>query len=152
MLDPAQGLVVYTDGSCAATDRIGGWGWYAEDTSGGTDLDGGPEWDTTISRMELTAAAKALETLHTECGPCIVLVISDSEYVVKGINDPSRKRNNNVDLWLWLEEVKACHELVAFEHTRGHAGTHGNEMADQIAGEMRLSAKALAEAVDPYEP
>lgn len=149
MLDPSQGLVVYTDGSCAATDRIGGWGWYAEDTSGGTYSVGGPEWDTTISRMELMAAIQALHMIYAKYGPCVILLFSDSEYMVKGINDPKRKRNNNVDLWIWLEAEISKHEAVEFEHTRGHVGTHGNEMADQLAGEMRRAAKVAA--LEDYE-
>lgn len=136
-----EGLTIYTDGSCSSRDRFGGWAWVAIDPLSHHSMEGGSESDTTISRMELTAPAEALTSIYEEHGPSVVLVISDSEYVVLGVQQSHRKRNKNVDLWLWLDEAIRLHEAVEFEHTRGHAGDEGNEMADKLAGEMRLVAK-----------
>jgi ribonuclease HI len=135
-----QGLIVYTDGSCSAVDRIGGWAWVAVDLFDLAYSDGGSEIGTTISRMELRAACEALDALYDEFGPSTILLYSDSQYVVLGINEPSRKRNKNVDLWLWLEEARRQHDEVVFEHVHGHKGTEGNEEADRVAGEFRKAA------------
>jgi ribonuclease HI len=140
-LNADLGLVVYTDGSCSHLDKLGAWAWVAVDLIGNAHQAGRAIHDTTISRMELQAACEALDALYDEFGPLVILLYSDSEYLVKGINEPSRKRNKNVDMWLWLEEARAKHTLVEFEHTRGHAGNEGNEAADKLAGEMRLGAK-----------
>lgn len=139
-LYPGEGFILYTDGSCAATDRVGGWAWVAMDTADHTACNAGSDYDTTISRMELTAAWDGLEEIWEVHGPCTVLVISDSEYVVLGVQDPSRKRNKNVDLWVALDEAIRKHEQVEFMHTKGHAGDAGNEEADRLAGEFRRAA------------
>lgn len=136
-----EGLIVYTDGSCHNADRIGGWAWVAVDPIDRMALDAGSARDTTISRMELTAPIQALFDIYEEFGPSTVLVVSDSEYVVLGATDRRRKRNKNVDLWLELDELVDLHEGVEFIHTKGHAGDPGNEIADKLAGEMRLAAK-----------
>jgi ribonuclease HI len=134
------GLVLYTDGSCAATDRVGGWAWVAVDVAGQAACNAMSAVDTTISRMELTAAWDGLEEIWEIHGPCTVLVISDSEYVVLGVQNPTRKRNANVDLWIGLDEAIRKHTVVEFMHTRGHAGDPGNEEADRLAGEFRRAA------------
>lgn len=137
--------LVYTDGSCSAKDRVGGYAWKIvaehEDVVGG-----GSEIDTTISRMELMAVISVLKEINiwTLCGDGpngeVVLVYSDSEYVVKGFMDKQRNRNKNVDLWLWLEDEARRFDLVHMEHTRGHAGDPDNEDVDRLAGEFRQAA------------
>jgi ribonuclease HI len=97
--------LVYTDGSCSAKDRVGGYAYkiVVEDEE---YLGGGSEVDTTISRMELMAAISGPQSFaHETYGPCYILLHSDSEYVVKGFMNSQRKRNKNVDLWLELDEV-----------------------------------------------
>lgn len=44
----------------------------------------GGERETTNNRMELMAAIRALEALKRSCE---VLLVTDSEYVMKGINE-----------------------------------------------------------------
>src|SRR5215218_5390519 len=134
------GLIVYTDGSCSYLDKVGGWAYVATDIFERTYPVGGAERDTTISRMELTAPLMALLDIYEEHGPSTLLVISDSEYVVLGVQDTTRKRNKNVDLWVALDEAIRMHEAVEFQHTRGHAGDAGNEEADKVAGEHRRAA------------
>jgi ribonuclease HI len=137
--------LVYTDGSCYAADRIGSYAWVVIDGEGNEELQGSAVADTTISRMELMGAIRALEWILDSFGPSYILLYSDSEYVVKGITDRSRKRNKNVDLWLWLDEMVDAHEHVEFEHCRGHVGNYYNEMVDKLAGELRLGARVQAD-------
>ncbi len=122
---------LYTDGSCHAGDRIGGWAWHCPSLDDGDDY--GYEYDTTISRMELKAVIMGLAEIGRKHGPSIVNVFSDSEYVVKGITDRSRKRNHNQDLWRLLDQVTDAHEAVTYQHVRGHSGDDGNERVDQMA-------------------
>lgn len=133
--------LVYTDGSASVKDRTGGYAFKIVDEHGADRVGGGSAVDTTISRMELMAAIAALDEVaagHMD-EDIYVLVISDSEYVVKGFMDKSRARNKNVDLWLWLEEM-AAGMVVWFEHTKGHAGHPDNEEVDKLAGEFRQAA------------
>jgi ribonuclease HI len=132
--------LVYTDGSASVKDRTGGYAYKIVDEFGVEKVGGGSEVDTTISRMELMAAIAALEVLSDpDVLATHVLVISDSEYVVKGFNDKARARNKNVDLWLWLEEL-AEGMVVWFQHTKGHADDADNNEVDKLAGEFRQAA------------
>lgn len=130
-------LHVYTDGSCYTGDRIGGWAWVTIDDFGEETYGGGSDIDTTISRMELLAAIDPLETIYEDCGPSDIVLYSDSQYVVLGITDRSRKRRANNDLWDWLDDITDAHSSVEYIHVRGHQGNHYNEMADKLAGEFR---------------
>jgi ribonuclease HI len=100
---------------------------------------GQSEVDTTISRMELMAPIDALDAIMFTWGPSVVLVHSDSEYVVKGITDRTRQRKKNVDLWDRLDSVVDDHVEVVFEHVRGHSGDHYNELVDRYAGTLRCN-------------
>jgi hypothetical protein len=63
----------------------------------GNEVPGGAtEHDTTISRMELMGAIDALESVRFVAGPCVVLVYSDSEYVVTHDTIISYGPNNGV--------------------------------------------------------
>lgn len=136
-LNPSQGIAVFTDGSAYTKDRSGGWAWVALDAFEGVHTASGSASDTTISRMELQAATEALVALHEALGPQEVLIYSDSEYVVLGCQDKSRKRLKNVDRWDALDEVINLHTEVTFEHVKGHSDSVYNEMADELAGKAR---------------
>lgn len=114
-------VLIYTDGSWKSRIQAGGWsclmvsGPYWQILSGFTG-------NTTISRMELTAVATALESLNT---PCNVTVVSDSQYVVKSINEWIRNwyHNNwktskkttvdNVDLMMRIATQMLTHNVRA---------------------------------------
>lgn len=129
--------LVYTDGSCWTKDKIGSWAWIAIDSGGHEEIHGDWEPDTTISRMELRAVLEALETIYDMSGPSIILVNSDSQYVVMGANDRTRNRNKNNDLWDMLDFAIDSHHLVVLEHVKGHDGNHYNEIIDRLAGQLR---------------
>jgi ribonuclease HI len=139
--------LVYTDGSCSAKDRVGGYAWKVVGEDGDECIGGGSEVDTTISRMELMAAISALESLINDAfwqrydgEETVVLVISDSEHVVLGFNIKTRARNKNRDLWERLEAAASEFTLVEFQHVKGHAGHTDNEECDKLAGEFRQAA------------
>lgn len=139
--------LVYTDGSASVKDRTGGYAWKIVDENGEEELGGGHEQDTTISRMELMAVISALNEIliweevgHEDKPQGIVLIHSDSEYVVKGFMDNTRARNKNVDLWETLDHAASWFALVHMEHVKGHAGHADNEDVDNLAGEFRQAA------------
>lgn len=101
--------------------------------------------DTTISRMELCGPIAALDEILMMAGPSTCLVYCDSQYVVMGITDRSRARNKHNDLWDLLDDLVDEHELVVFEHVKGHAkdsrGHPFNDAVDVKAGEVRKALR-----------
>ena len=105
----------------------------------------GAEPATTNNRMELTAAAAALEALTR---PCRVVLHTDSEYVRNGITrwHTGWVRRNwrnaagdpvaNIDLWQRLLAAEKQHK-VDWRWVRGHSGDVMNERADQLATAAR---------------
>jgi ribonuclease HI len=92
--------------------------------------------------MELMAAISALTFIMAAGSEeeSVVLIYSDSEYVVKGFMDKTRARLKNVDLWNVLDNLSSWFELVHMEHVKGHAGHADNEAVDRLAGEFRQAA------------
>ncbi len=102
----------------------------------------GGEAQTTNNRMELTAVIEGLRALKE---PCRVRIVTDSQYVVNGIEkgwakswkaNGWRKKDKkpalNPDLWDALLNLLDKHE-VRFEWIRGHAGHPQNERCDAMA-------------------
>jgi len=135
---------VWTDGGCKPNPGPGGWGVVLRCRGVEKELSGG-EMETTNNRMELTAAASALEALTRGCR---VVVHTDSEYVRNGITrwHTGWVRRNwrnaagdpvaNMDLWKRLLEVEKRHS-VEWKWVRGHSGDAMNERADQLATAAR---------------
>lgn len=133
---------LFTDGACRGNPGPGGWGAILRFAGTEKVLSGG-ERDTTNNRMELTAAIEGLSALKR---PCRVRLVTDSQYVMKGITEwiegwkrrewrtASRQPVKNVDLWRRLDEVVTGHD-VDWQWVKGHAGHEGNERADTVANE-----------------
>jgi ribonuclease HI len=85
--------------------------------------------------MEIMAAIEALRALDPGVP---VIVRSDSQYLVRTMNDGWR-RTKNLDLWQQLDREVARHD-VRFEWVRGHAGDALNEEADALAREATQPA------------
>lgn len=136
-LNPTDGLLVYTDGSYC-NKGPGGWSWVAVDAHGGSETNCGYiEPPTTNNRAEMVAVASALHDLFQKYGPCEIEIVSDSSYVVLGLQFPERARKVNNDLWDRMEEKAALHRWVQYRHVRGHVGITWNELADKLAVEAR---------------
>ena len=130
----------FTDGACRGNPGPGGWGVLLRYGEHERELCGG-EAHTTNNRMELMAAIQALESLRE---PCQVTLVTDSEYVRKGITEwlPAWKARNwrtaakkpvkNAELWQQLEAASQRHQ-VDWQWVRGHSGHPENERADQLA-------------------
>ncbi len=131
---------IFTDGACKGNPGVGGWGALLVCAGVEKELWGG-EPSTTNNRMELMAAIRGLEALKR---PCQVNLVTDSEYVMKGIQQwmPNWKKRGwktaarepvkNADLWQLLDAQVARHQ-VSWQWVRGHTGHHGNERADDLA-------------------
>lgn len=103
----------------------------------------GGEPYTTNNRMELTAAIKALTALTR---PCRVRLVTDSQYLQKGVSEwmknwkrrgwktAKNTRVKNADLWKQLDELVSIHE-VHWEWVRGHAIHRENQLVDKMARE-----------------
>ena len=94
--------------------------------------------------MELQAVIEGLRTLKRKCR---VKVVTDSQYVQRGITQwvPKWIRNDwrrgskagsepvkNVEYWKTLVDL-CCRHDVTFQHVRGHAGHPENEECDRMA-------------------
>lgn len=96
---------------------------------------------TTNNRAEMHAQIEALEWLFENYGPCELEVVSDSQYVIFGCQDPDRKRNVNNDLWDSLDDAIDTHNWVQWRHVKGHVGIELNELCDQLAVKARKEAR-----------
>ncbi len=131
---------IFTDGACLGNPGPGGWAALLRFKGTEKELVGG-ERDTTNNRMELKAVIEGLRALSR---PCEVHVYSDSQYVLKGIQEwmPGWKRKGwktadkkpvkNVDLWQELDALRAPHD-IKWTWVRGHDGHVENERVDVLA-------------------
>ena len=142
---PANFVQLYTDGACSGNPGPGGWAFILKHPASGRVRDGkGAEPATTNNRMELTGAIEGLASLKR---PCRVELVTDSEYVGKGIRDwmPKWKANGcrrkegkgfkpvvNLDLWQRLDELLGQHQ-VTVSVVLGHNGHEENEACDRMA-------------------
>lgn len=146
-LNPEHGIAVFTDGSATTADKHGGWSWVAIDAFDGVNYESGFCRHVTNNQMELYAVSRAVEGIqydldeHHGVDPKTIdlLVYSDSQYVVLGLNDKSRKRKKNLNYWKDAEQYIGNYNSVTFQHVKGHAGHKWNELADVMAGEARKS-------------
>ncbi len=139
-------VTMYTDGSARGNPGPGGYGVVllheaADGTVREKELSQGYRL-TTNNRMELLAVIVGLEALRR---PCHVVLYSDSQYVVKAIDErwidgwvargwktAGKKPVKNVDLWKRLMPLLREHD-VEFRWVRGHAGNVYNERCDGLA-------------------
>ena len=139
--DCMKDVTIYTDGACSGNPGAGGWGTILSYNGREKELCGA-EKQTTNNRMELTAVIEGLRALKE---PCRVLVVTDSQYVVNGIEkgwakswkaNGWRKKDKkpalNPDLWDELLVLLDKHE-VRFQWIRGHDGHPQNERCDALA-------------------
>lgn len=128
-------ITLFSDGSALGNPGPGGFGTILRYGEAERIISGG-EPHTTNNRMELRGVIEGLRALKE---PCDVTIVSDSSYVIKGINEWLQgwvKRNfakvKNPDLWQEYLNVSAPHRIHG-EWVRGHDGHPENERCDQIA-------------------
>lgn len=151
---------IYTDGSARGNPNgPGGYGTILSfvDSSGKEhirELSAGYV-KTTNNRMELMAAIAGLEALSKACE---VVLYSDSQYLVKAVNEHwldswikkgwKRGQNEpvkNVDLWKRLLKAIEPHK-VTFVWVRGHNGHPQNERCDELAVNAACGDNLLIDA------
>jgi ribonuclease HI len=133
-------IELFTDGACKGNPGPGGWGVLLRYGEVEKELCGG-EPNTTNNRMEMLAVISGLEALKRASK---VRITTDSQYVLKGINEwmdgwkargwktSAKQPVKNVDLWQRLDAALATHS-VEWKWVKGHAGHEENERADQLA-------------------
>ncbi|MGO9463116.1 MAG: ribonuclease HI [Isosphaeraceae bacterium] len=142
---PPDSVRLFTDGACSGNPGPGGWAFILQHPATGLSIEkSGAELDTTNNRMELTGAIEGLAALKR---PCDVTLVTDSQYVAKGISEwmPKWKRQGwqrkegnsfkpviNIDLWKRLDALVGVHR-VRVEHVLGHRGHPENEACDRMA-------------------
>lgn len=142
-------IEIYPDGSCIGNPGYGGWGAVIlrKDACGEIvktlECSGHATVITTNIRMELTAAAAALEGLgRVTAEPITVLCDANlipnamngwlAKWKGKGWKKSDGKAVENPDLWERLEAA-AEGRVVTWEWVRGHDGNAHNELADDLA-------------------
>ena len=138
-------ITLFSDGSALGNPGPGGFGTILRYNDRERIISGG-EIHTTNNRMELKGVIEGLKALKE---PCAVEVISDSSYVVKGINEwlggwiaRDFKKVKNPDLWIEYIEVSKPHKIKA-TWVRGHNGHDENEKCDLLAKEQAQKQKDL---------
>ncbi len=142
---PADLVRLFTDGACSGNPGPGGWAYILHHPASGQTVDGsGAESETTNNRMELMGVIEGLATLKK---PCRVELVTDSQYVAKGISQwmPNWKRQGwmrkeggrlkpviNLDLWQRIDSLLGMHK-VEVTHVLGHRGHPENEACDRMA-------------------
>jgi ribonuclease HI len=136
---------LFTDGACLGNPGPGGWAFILKHPASGQSMDSsGAEVETTNNRMELMGVIEGLTTLKR---PCQVELVTDSQYVAKGISEwlPNWKRQgwqrkeggrlkpvSNADLWQKIDSLVSVHK-VRVTHVLGHRGHPENEACDRMA-------------------
>ena len=163
----AHKVVITTDGACVGNPGPGGWACILR-------FDGfvremyGSEPRTTNNRMELRAAIEGLRALKE---PCEVTLITDSQYLSRGVTEwlPQWKARGwkkktkgysgtkavvNQDLWMELDELAQKHG-IRWEWVRGH-GSHEDNLrcdflAERAAREQTSSRGSVRKAGDSQQ-
>ena len=138
-----QPIIIHTDGSCETQTRLGGWAAVLSCGEHQRALQGSAT-DTTVNAMELMAVIEALKALK-QVGSSVQL-FSDSNYVVRGVNEwlsdwikrgwknARGEQVANLDLWQQLQTVLAQHTVTLTWIPRGQ-----NTQADELAQSARLT-------------
>lgn len=133
---------LYTDGACKGNPGPGGWAYILRHPDTGAEVEGSDgDARTTNNRMELMAVIEGLSALSERCQ---VDVYSDSQYVIKGLEewmDGWKKKGwmrnrkdpvKNVELWKQLDELRTKHEL-RYHWVKGHSDHPMNDRCDELA-------------------
>jgi ribonuclease HI len=143
--------ILHLDESCLGNGREGenpgGGGGLIESRTRGGSIERRDfyihEPATTNNRMALAGAAEGLQLLARKGARMDVLMVSDSEYLVKGMREwvpvwkpRGWKRKGgaieNLVLWQQLEAASRLHR-AQWTWVRGHRGHPKNEYADALA-------------------
>lgn len=141
---PMKQVTLISDGACVGNPGPGGWAYILRYGKHSVECYGGDS-DTTNNRMELKATIEGLKALKE---PCEVLLISDSQYLLNGIQSwrfkwrvhgwmrkPKKGQERpvlNADLWRELDALAEKHKIRG-QWVKGHSGHLDNERCDRLA-------------------
>lgn len=138
-------IIIYTDGACRGNqndNNIGAWAYRLEFGEHIKEYSNVAR-NTTNNIMELTAVIQALRAIKPGARELYTIkVYSDSQYVVSGVNEWSKKwiktgfKNvKNTELWkILLMLIKQFPNLTLCK-VSGHSGHEGNERVDFLCNE-----------------
>ena len=128
-------ISLFSDGSALGNPGFGGYCAILRYKENEKIISGSME-NATNNQMELLAVIEGLAALKE---PCEVHIVSDSSYVVKGINEwlenwvkKEFRKVKNPNLWKRYIEVAKSHKVDA-TWVRGHDGHEENERCDLLA-------------------
>jgi ribonuclease HI len=145
---------IYTDGSILVNPGgHGGWAFVAAEGEEVIEIRSGAVRVSTNNRMELAAVIEAMRwaSFTAENGGLRkpVEIVSDSQYVVKGLNEYMAgwiardwRKVKNPDLWRIMRD-EFDDEIMSLTWVKGHAGNRLNELADELCGD---AARRLRDA------
>ena len=149
-------ILIYTDGSSRGNPGPGGYGviLHLNNSQYYKELSQGYR-KTTNNRMELLGVITGFEALKR---PCSVVVVSDSQYVIKAFTDhwinswqargwknAKKEPVKNVDLWKRLLRAIEPH-TVTWQWVKGHNEHPDNERCDALACAAADSGEFLHDA------
>jgi ribonuclease HI len=135
-----QMVEIFTDGACSGNPGPGGYGAILRYGKVVKEISGCHR-RTTNNRMELTAVIESLRQIKR---PCRIRIVTDSNYVVKGMTqwihgwvkknwiNSQKKPVLNKDLWQTLLKLSQPHQ-IEWRWVRGHRGHKENERCDELA-------------------
>lgn len=141
---------IFTDGACSGNPGPGGYGAIIRFGDKTKEISG-YEPNTTNNRMEMTAVIKALQQLKR---PCKIKLITDSNYVIKGMTqwlpgwikrnwiNSQKKPVLNRDLWEELIKHQQPHK-IEWVWVKGHKGHKENEHCDELARKAIMDNRAV---------
>lgn len=145
-------FTIWTDGSCPENPGgPGGWAFVCVHNETVVGEVSGGLGSTTNNVMEMMAVIEAIAFMEREFTFVQEFkVISDSQYVVRGINEYMRnwkargwhKRGGLKNKELWQTMYKIVNPArMEFEWVKGHVGIKHNERADELAGIATVYAR-----------
>lgn len=149
-----SGILIYTDGGSRNTGNVKGGQVKASDKAAWAYLieledrkisDSKGFLGATNNQMELTAVLEALRQLYRlGLNQEQITLISDSQYVLKGIQEwlagwkakgwqtSNKKPVKNLELWQAMDRALQYFPNIDYRWTKGHAGDSGNEFVDEL--------------------
>ena len=162
--DHTATITVYTDGSGskgrAAAHTRAGWGWTAKQREGWLDACGpvitSRDHNAYIGASvgsnntgELSAIVEAL-LFASEHEYTHVQIYTDSQWAINVITGRWRARTNKILVGSAQRLFRKSGMTIRFHWVRGHQGNEGNERADRLAEEGKLSVDPKGGRTMPY--
>ena len=162
--DHSATFTVYTDGSGskgrATAHTRAGWGWTARQREGWLDACGpvitSRDHNAYIGASvgsnntgELSAIVEAL-LFASEHEYTHVQIYTDSQWAINVITGRWRARTNKVLVGSAQRLFRKSGMLIRFHWVKGHQGNEGNERADRLAEEGKVSTEAKGGRTMPY--